>query len=817
MRMARPWLWMSLVLAACNRDAADEETDAVDSPEEDSEPTDGEDSDDPVDPADTDSADSDVVDTEDTDVADTDVDPPVPTLPQRLQTRRWKTVFVDEFDGFVGGNPCYDPIATPPQCVNELWESSACVGPDIAAIGGMNFCVWSVFDAFNTDDGSKTNNFDPEEVSVHDGGLWLDAHRVGTVASSDCGNPRSDGSYSKKCAIRSGAVVARPWSETSGYTQQYGRFEVRAKLPSTAGAWPMYGLMPDGGEWPVDGEIDILSALAGEPGVISGGLIGGKSTDGVVVVQETDGAHDLDDSRTYDDFHTYAVEWEPGEVRYFFDDLEFLRITEGSLVPGTILESPDAISEGGTVAPFGILVPDLPSYFALKTSIVPTGAFTVDGFDSLTHRIDAVRALVPCEAGDTDPQCQPRSSGSANITTSFGMTAHRWSPQRSAYLRGDFDGNGASDLLLRARSSGENTYLLQGDGRGEFAPLLTVSDCCWLNAATWSEEGRGAVVGDFNGDGRDDVVLQGAAAPDGSYVMFGSASGGFLNAVAVTNAGGMSYDRWAATRRTPYAGDFDGDGRDDLLLVAKTNSEDTILVLSDVSGSFRSSAVITNLGGLSAARWANSRVHIGDFDGNGTDDVVLQGNNTSDITTLLRGKDGSFVVSGVSYSYQMSPEFWASAARRGHIGDFNGDGRSDLLLQARSTSERTLLLLGSTTGFENVRNISYAAGMGISAWSEVKHELGVGDFDGDGASDLLLRPNAEGERTLMLRADRAGSFEASRDITTEQSLNAAHWSTTYRALHVADWDGDGRDDALLTGLTADDATYVIYLPGDGPT
>jgi beta-glucanase (GH16 family) len=98
-------------------------------------------------------------------------------------------------------------------------------------------------------------------------------------------------------------------------TFTYGRFEGRMKLPYGQGMWPAFWMLGGNG-WPNDGEIDIMEHLGREP-TIAHGTIHGPGYSGA------DGpgtAFTLPDGEVFsDDFHIFAVEWEPDAIRWYID------------------------------------------------------------------------------------------------------------------------------------------------------------------------------------------------------------------------------------------------------------------------------------------------------------------------------------------------------------------------------------------------------------------------------------------------------------------------------------------------------------------
>lgn len=106
--------------------------------------------------------------------------------------------------------------------------------------------------------------------------------------------------------------------KTQGLQQfQYGRIEGRIKVPSGKGLWPAFWMLGsnfDGSNWPVCGEIDIMEYIGREPDLIFGTLHG-PGYSGALGFSKWN-------RQTYniaDDFHTYAIEWEADEIRWYYD------------------------------------------------------------------------------------------------------------------------------------------------------------------------------------------------------------------------------------------------------------------------------------------------------------------------------------------------------------------------------------------------------------------------------------------------------------------------------------------------------------------
>ncbi|WP_438431156.1 carbohydrate binding domain-containing protein [Gorillibacterium sp. sgz500922] len=105
----------------------------------------------------------------------------------------------------------------------------------------------------------------------------------------------------------------------------YGKYEVRAKLPEGQGIWPAIWMMPKDQNlysgWPTCGEIDIMELLGQEPNKIYGTLHYGQPH------EQAQGSYSLPGGATFsDDYHTFGLEWEPGEFRFYVDGLLYAKL-----------------------------------------------------------------------------------------------------------------------------------------------------------------------------------------------------------------------------------------------------------------------------------------------------------------------------------------------------------------------------------------------------------------------------------------------------------------------------------------------------------
>lgn len=115
------------------------------------------------------------------------------------------------------------------------------------------------------------------------------------------------------------------------FVQRYGRFEARIKMPAGQGIWPAFWALGDNINevgWPDCGEIDIMEAIGREPTVNYGSLHGPGYSGGD---SYTAGYMLPERGRFADDFHVFAVEWEPNEIRFYVDEVMYYRKTAESM------------------------------------------------------------------------------------------------------------------------------------------------------------------------------------------------------------------------------------------------------------------------------------------------------------------------------------------------------------------------------------------------------------------------------------------------------------------------------------------------------
>lgn len=245
-----------------------------------------------------------------------------------------------------------------------------------------------------------------------------------------------------------------------------------------------------------------------------------------------------------------------------------------------------------------------------------------------------------------------------------------------------------------------------------------------------------ATTGDVDGDGYADGVSW-DSCPEG--ICFWQEVRASTGADAKRQAGDGGWFSVETGRFGLLSGDFNGDDLDDLLYRGRCDGAvNCWRVHPATSNGFRSGQ---NWGDSLRVGSRTDRLLVGDFDGDGRDDITYTGLCGDDAHYCLRthlSRENGFA----------EPLDWGDQdadLTRALIGDIDGNGTDDLLYQ--TTCEAGVCWFGRTSGpngFEPQRNLGRVAG-------QADRHLDLLDFDNDGSDDLVAWGGAIGSRTVTVR------------------------------------------------------------------
>jgi len=192
--------------------------------------------------------------------------------------------------------------------------------------------------------------------------------------------------------------------------------------------------------------------------------------------------------------------------------------------------------------------------------------------------------------------------------------------------------------------------------------------------------------------------------------------------------------------------------------------------------------------------WTGYKALVGDTDGDGDDDLIfniLGGTNRTYVS--LSNGDGSFDMTHGAIDH--TAQNWGSYAA--HVGDINKDGRADLIWNnfAASQPNRTWAATFQASGYQYSQGPFYDHPTSC-CWTG--YQRVVGDFDGDGDTDLAFTSLVSGGRAIHQdRSNGNGTWSALLPYVPATQVTAGNFTA-----HVLDIDGDGLADLLWTQLTA---------------
>jgi hypothetical protein len=285
--------------------------------------------------------------------------------------------------------------------------------------------------------------------------------------------------------------------------------------------------------------------------------------------------------------------------------------------------------------------------------------------------------------------------------------------------------------VIRTRFSG---YATAADLNGDRIPDLIVAQSSTLLIAL----GRGGdtfgqpqvfsfsfpissvTVGDFDGDGKPDIAL----VADGVKILYNNGDGTFGHIRTVTD---KIFSSLAAA-------DLDGNGRLDLLGTQQSDPGYVFVMLQNSNGSFKTP--VPHLVGKDPIS-----VAVGDFNRDDIADLAVLNSADDSISILLGNGDGTFQPQTI-YSAGSAGDFPDPVL----VADLNGDGKLDLVRAAALFTAGVGVLLGNGDGtFQPVHD-----------YGSSSYGLVIGDFNGDGILDLAMGLNGTGTGILLGKGD--GSF-----------------------------------------------------------
>jgi hypothetical protein len=351
--------------------------------------------------------------------------------------------------------------------------------------------------------------------------------------------------------------------------------------------------------------------------------------------------------------------------------------------------------------------------FTNSVTLVASGAQTVHATDTVTSsvtgqatiQVNTTFAGLVGRVSTTGQWWVAASNGSAAFANHLATT---WNPSATwvDVQTGDFSGNGKTDIIGRDLATGQ--WWVAVNNGSTFTTSLWAT---WNPSVTWVD----VKVGDFNGDGKSDIV--------GRWLQTGQWWVGISNGSSFTTALWATWNpnvTWVDVN----VGNFKGDGKADI--VGRYLQGGSWWVGTSNGASFTTSQWAS---WSPTATWVD--VQVGDFNGDGKSDIA--GRWLQAGAWYVGISNGSSAFTTTYWATWSTAVTWVDV----HAGDFNGDGKSDIVGRALQTGQ---WWAGISNGAVFSTSL-WATWSTAVTWVDVQ----VGDFNGDGKDDITGRVSQNGQ------------------------------------------------------------------------
>jgi hypothetical protein len=344
-------------------------------------------------------------------------------------------------------------------------------------------------------------------------------------------------------------------------------------------------------------------------------------------------------------------------------------------------------------------------------------------------------------------------------------------PNPDYLVAADFNNDGKQDFVTASAATlpfGSTIEVALGDGNGNFTKK-SISNL-GLSQPT------AIATADFNSDGKLDLAVTQRLTGKISFLM-NDGTGGF--AADASNAPSVLFGSQPSAITT---GDFNNDNKADLIVLS-SNTNNFLVLLGTGTGTFTTSLD----GPLQGTSSFNDELAVGDFNADGKSDFAVVRGGGGNVVKVMKG-DGAGDFS--DYALLSLPGIPASVVVR----DLNGDGKPDIAANSgviengMRRSEVNVFINDGAGGFNP----------GASYPVDAADFLAIGDFNSDNHPDLAASSGFDGLTVLTNKGN--GQFNAAVYFSTGSASSD---------LAVADFNNDGKDDALYSQLAGNNIGLAL--------
>jgi len=402
-------------------------------------------------------------------------------------------------------------------------------------------------------------------------------------------------------------------------------------------------------------------------------------------------------------------------------------------------------------------------------------ALTGTGTASLNRSVPFVQSLAPPSAAPGSPAVALRVSGAGFVRGA--MIEWNGAPLTTTFKTAHSLRAIVPTTLLSQAGTARVMAVNPGPGGGA-SNVQFFSIANSRSAVTFSRTDipvgtapQGIVAGDFNGDGMEDLAVA-ASGANSLSILLGNGNGTFTAQAS------------PPTGRQPVslaAADFNNDGKLDLA-VGNLQDNTVEVLLGNGDGAFTAAASV-------ASSVSPVSIVAGDFNQDGNLDVAVANDVEPEISILLGAGSGILAPTSTPSGEGANPSSLAA-------GDYNGDGHLDVA-EANNVDLTLVALLGNGDGTFQTKGTPPGTGHNPLA-------IAAADFNGDGHLDVAVANEADGTISVFL-GNADGTFQAGQTYTTGASPGA---------ISTADVNGDAKLD-LLTANAAANTISLRFGSGRG--